>query len=180
MHYGKVEVSMPKTHVPGTLEAPSRWRREKADPNRHILVMTLDVMEQGEFIASANQSLADAEQDEAPVYIHGYNFFAVHCASRLKLRPISGLRIPITYSWPSYTKTLRYLGDEANVKHGQPFFDEFLQMIVKELNVKKIHLLAHSMGNRLLTQGMASLSEEAADGKLSNHLCLTRCGQRGV
>ena len=30
MHYGLAQVSMPKTHVPGTLESPRRWRRERS------------------------------------------------------------------------------------------------------------------------------------------------------
>ncbi len=180
--YGLSHVSMPKTHVPGNLEGPSRWRREKADPNRHVLVMSLDVLDQGGFIASANQSLANSEQNEALVYIHGYN---VSFGGALRLTAqiatdIGFKGIPITYSWPSFTKTLRYLGDEANIKHGQVFFDEFLELIVRELNVTKIHLLGHSMGNRLLTQGMATISQESLAGKLGQVIFASPDVDKGV
>ncbi len=180
--YGLAHVSMPKTHVPGNLEGPSRWRREKADPNRHVLVMSLDVLDKGGFVASANQSLANAEQDEALVYIHGYN---VSFGGALRLTAqiatdIGFKGLAITYSWPSFTKTLRYLGDEANIKHGQTFFDEFLEMIVKDLNVSKIHLLAHSMGNRLLTQGMSTISQEALSGKLGQVIFASPDVDKGI
>ena len=166
--YGLAHVSMPKTHVAGELETPSRFWREKADPKKHVLVMSLDVLEKGGFVSSANQSLANAKQNEALIYIHGYN---VSFGGALRLTAqiatdIGFKGIPITYSWPSYTRTLRYLGDEANIKHGQPFFDDFLEMVVNELNVTKIHILAHSMGNRLLSQGMQTADDRKIAGKL--------------
>ena len=182
MTYGIAQVSMPKTHERGQLETPKRWRREKADPERHILVLSLDVLDKGGFVASANQTLEEAEQDEALVYIHGYNV-SFGGALRLTAQIATDIEfkgIPITYSWPSYSKTLRYLGDEANIKHGQVFFDEFLEMIVTELKVSKVHLLAHSMGNRLLTQGMANLSTNVEVEKLGQCIFASPDVDKGV
>ncbi|MFT5193370.1 MAG: esterase/lipase superfamily enzyme [Cellvibrionaceae bacterium] len=168
MKYGLAQVSMPKTHVPGNLESPRRWLFEKADPNRHIVVLSVEMMDEGGFIVSANDSLKDAETDEALVYIHGYNV-SFGGALRLTAQIATDLEfkgIPITYSWPSMAKTLRYNADEANITHGQQFFDDFLEMITQKLNVKKIHILAHSMGNRLATQGMRNLPAHLGKDKI--------------
>lgn len=166
MHYGIAEVSMPKTHVPGKLEAPSRWRREKADPARHILVLSIESLDDGSFITRANQTLADEDtEDSALIFIHGYGT-SFGGALRITAQVATDLEfkgIPITYSWPSHAKLLKYTADEANAKHGQAFFDDFLEMVVTKLNVKKIHILAHSMGNRLATLGMQNLKDELGD-----------------
>ncbi|MEM8857579.1 MAG: alpha/beta hydrolase [Chloroflexota bacterium] len=165
LHYGLAEVSMPKTHVPGTLETPSRWRREKADPERHILVLSVEMLDDGTFVTKVNDSLADAEENEALIYIHGYNV-SFGGALRLTAQIATDLEfkgIPITYSWPSHARTLKYTADEANIKHGQGYFDDFLEMVVTKLNVGKIHIIAHSMGNRLATLGMRNLAKEHSE-----------------
>ncbi|MFK7803123.1 MAG: alpha/beta hydrolase [Anaerolineae bacterium] len=182
MKYGLAQVSMPKTHVPGNLETPRRWRREKADPNRHILVLSVDLMDKNKFVVSANDTLADAESDSALIYIHGYNV-SFGGALRLTAQIATDLEfkgIPITYSWPSMAKTLRYNADEANIAHGQDYFDAFLEMVIKELKVSKVHILAHSMGNRLATLGMRNLPEQVAKGKIGQVLFASPDVDRGV
>ena len=182
MKYGLAQVSMPKTHVPGNLETPRRWRREKADPERHILVLSVDLMDKNKFVVEANNTLANAESDEALIYIHGYNV-SFGGALRLTAQIATDLEfkgIPITYSWPSMAKTLRYNADEANIAHGQHYFDAFIEMVIKELKVSKIHILAHSMGNRLATLGMEKLPKQLAKGKLGQVIFASPDVDRGV
>lgn len=168
MHYGLAQVSMPKTHVAGKLEGPGRIFNRKADPKKHILVLSVDLKDKTTFISDMNNSLANAEANEALVYIHGYNV-SFGGALRITAQVATDLDfkgIPITYSWPSRARTLHYLTDEKSIAKGQKYFDEFLETIIKELNVSKIHILAHSMGNRLATLGMQNVSMDLAKGKL--------------
>ena len=58
------------------------------------------------------------------------------------------------------------MADEKSIEKGQKYFDAFLETVIKELNVSKLHILAHSMGNRLATLGMQNVSKELAEGKL--------------
>ena len=168
MHYGLAQVSMPETHVPGKLEGPGRIFDRKPDPKKHILVLSVDLKDKSTFISDANKSLAEADEKEALVYIHGYNV-SFGGALRITAQVATDLEfkgIPITYSWPSRAKTLRYLADEKSIAHGQKYFDAFLKMIIEELDITKIHILAHSMGNRLATLGMQNLSADVAGDKL--------------
>ena len=166
INYGKALVSMPKERNPGELNTPRFF--EKPDPDSHILVMTLDVLDETAFFADANSSLKEDDPKEALVFIHGFNV-SFDRAVRLTAQVTTDIEfkgIPITYSWPSFAKAWKYFADENNIDKTQLVFNEFLKTLVEKLEVTKIHLLAHSMGNRLLSNGMAQVTQQVTADKL--------------
>ena len=52
------------------------------------------------------------------------------------------------YSWPSLGTTLGYTADEATIEASEPFITEFLSRFAAESGARRIHIIAHSMGNR--------------------------------
>lgn len=58
------------------------------------------------------------------------------------------------YSWPSKAKLLGYPADEATIEASERYISEFLLNLAKKSGVKKVHIIAHSMGNRGLLRAM--------------------------
>jgi esterase/lipase superfamily enzyme len=58
------------------------------------------------------------------------------------------------YTWPSEgnPSPKSYVTDETNVEWTEPHLEEFLTGIARIHASKKIHIIAHSMGNRALTK----------------------------
>lgn len=63
----------------------------------------------------------------------------------------------ILYSWASRNSFAAYSDDEATAEWSSPHFQQFLQD-VQRTGVSRIHLIAHSMGNRILLRGLQACS----------------------
>lgn len=68
---------------------------------------------------------------------------------------------PLLYSWPSEGATLRYTVDENNVRWTLPHFTDFLTLALTGLHARVVHVIAHSMGNRCLTQMLRTFDAAA-------------------
>ncbi|MFK0731826.1 MAG: alpha/beta hydrolase, partial [Gloeotrichia echinulata HAB0833] len=58
------------------------------------------------------------------------------------------------YSWPSRGKLVSYPADEATIEASERYIAEFLLNLVQKSGAEKIHIIAHSMGNRGLLRAM--------------------------
>jgi esterase/lipase superfamily enzyme len=65
---------------------------------------------------------------------------------------------PIFYSWPSNGKTADYFKDETNITWSTPHLEEFLGLIAQKSGAERIHIIAHSMGNRAVCDALKALS----------------------
>ena len=61
---------------------------------------------------------------------------------------------PMLYSWPSQGSTTAYSVDEASVQISGRRMADFLETVVAQSGAQRIHLIAHSMGNRALIEAM--------------------------
>jgi esterase/lipase superfamily enzyme len=68
------------------------------------------------------------------------------------------------YSWPSEGSVPRYTVDEANVSWSRPRFAKFIAMLRERVGADTVHVVAHSMGNRLVVETLAAMSQGAATG----------------
>ena len=90
------------------------------------------------------------------IYVHGYhNTFA----DAIKTAAVFAVDIKfqgvvVVFSWPSAGGVFDYPGDEDEAQASQDTFVEFLTAIRAMRGVKKVHVLAHSMGNRLLIEAL--------------------------
>jgi esterase/lipase superfamily enzyme len=79
---------------------------------------------------------------------------------------------PIFYSWPSNGKMIDYLKDEKNITWSTPHFKNFLASIACYSGAERIHIIAHSMGNRGVCDALKSLSYDQDSQVKFNHLVL--------
>jgi pimeloyl-ACP methyl ester carboxylesterase len=96
-------------------------------------------------------------------FIHGYNN-KFEDSLRRAVGVAHSLRIPgpiVTWSWPSYGATKAYFDDGKVVNWSAPHVAAFLSELHGSLLETKIHLIAHSMGSRILLQILNHLAQDA-------------------
>lgn len=177
LNFGECEVSLPACHQVGHLESPSLLRLEfHPDPDRHIVLNRVSSLEEEEFLARVQSSVAASPAREAFVFVHGYNVKFKDAARRTGqfAFDLSFAGAPIFYSWPANGHTLDYSADEASVIWTAPHFERFLSLLTEHSGAQKIHLIAHSMGNRAVCEALRSLSLQrpATPGFLLHQLVL--------
>jgi hypothetical protein len=130
----------------------------------------VNLLEKDSF-ASLSQFLASTkEEPNHLVYVHGFNTtfeFAMKQAARLK----ADLKLNgnvFLYSWPSAGKVASYSYDEATVEASFPHFVKFMELVEDSISGEPLSVLAHSMGNRLLTKFIDYRTISKAKRRLNN------------
>ncbi len=162
--YGRSDVTIPvRTHRIGHLERPLPLvGRERAD--RHIMLGQGETFDDRDGFASALATdLQKAERPELLVFLHGYRVTFDEAARRAAqiVTDIQFGGAVILFSWPSAGTLMGYLADEDSAaKSAAP-----LRALLRDLEGGPwtgVHLLAHSMGNRVMVGGLAGREESRA------------------
>jgi esterase/lipase superfamily enzyme len=154
LRLGTLEVSIPKDHRMGELEAPRWWRLEfRPDPKRHVVLLSIDELPEDDFARRLRERVDETEHREAFVFVHGYNVDFDEAARRTAqiAYDIHHDLVPILFSWPSRGTVAGYPADETNVAWAEPDLREFLTLIAERSGAAEVHVIAHSMGSRALT-----------------------------
>lgn len=170
LRFGLCKVSIPINHKQGKLEKPTILRFEISDnPEKHFMLRSIEEYDENTFLEKMNISLDKADSKEGLIFIHGFNATFADAAKRTAqiVKDISFQGISGFFSWPSAGGFRGYLHDEKKVDCSNKDFNKFVQLILENTNIQKLHLIAHSMGNKLMT---FSLTELSKDINLSEHL----------
>ncbi|MCH2050479.1 MAG: alpha/beta hydrolase [Trichodesmium sp. ALOHA_ZT_67] len=159
LHYGICQVAVPKSHKIGSIGSPL-WKRliTFTDDRLKLHFQSLKILEKEPFWENINEELKDHEINErsALVFVHGYNVNFEDAAIRAAQMGFD-LQVPgITafYSWPSQGKLSAYPVDEASIEASEKYMTEFLLNLAEKTDIEKIHIIAHSMGNRGLLRAV--------------------------
>jgi len=161
LDYGELEVTVPRTHKPGEVEAPSLIKLEWSEnPERHFVITKLATMAGPEMFADMRTTLAERKSDEVFLFVHGYNVSFADAAKRTAqiAYDLNFQGAPILYSWPSAGSTLAYVRDEAVVRLSGRHLLRFLDEVVRQSGAKHVNLIAHSMGNRAMADALELLA----------------------
>ncbi len=168
LNYGTCKISVPKpeNRVAGELNRPlSVWVLQAPEnAEKHFTLQKVsEHKDKDEFYASLNSQLAGTADGASLLFIHGYNvsfedavFRTAQLAVDLKFRGA-----PISFSWPSYADPVKYTFDEQNAEVSIPALRELLEDLATRSGAKRIHIVAHSMGNRVLAGALRSMSPES-------------------
>lgn len=169
LRYGKALISIPTARSPGDLNLPSLWRFElTSDPSKHFVFKSLTPLDANDAQAQLAAAIRASPKQSLLVFVHGYNvsFFEAAMRTTQLAHDLSFRGEAIFFSWPSAGITAKYAHDEEAVQLSEPAFNRFLDDLEKS-GAADIILVAHSMGNRLVTK---VLSDRASRGKLMPHL----------
>lgn len=164
--YGASDISIPRDHRMGETETPSIWKLEfREDPAKHVVLLNATIQSKDEFFAGLAERVHASKQASAFLFVHGYNVTFEDAARRTaQISYDLGFDgAPVFYSWPSQGKTPAYTIDEQNIEWAQANLKSFLADFFARSDAQNVYLIAHSMGNRALTQAVASLMAEKPD-----------------
>lgn len=103
-------------------------------------------------LAARQQRSAQTQPDAALVFVHGFNVsFEAALQRAAQLRRDLNFDGPLfVFSWPSRGQALSYFADRKTALASVDSLAEFLIAVEQSCTARRIHVLAHSMGNRVL------------------------------
>lgn len=162
---GVCQVTIPNTHREGALEGPTVLRLQVVeDLQKHIVLRSVRRLPEEAFFAGLQKEL-QSKGNNILVFIHGYNV-SFEDAARRTAQMSSDLKFagaPVFYSWPSQAELLKYRVDEKHVELSVDQLKAFLLAIARDSKADAINLVAHSMGNRALTDALKEMDVVTAE-----------------
>jgi esterase/lipase superfamily enzyme len=157
IHYGTCEVVVQKTHKFGSAE----WVKQLFTGKLQFDRDSLNPMVESDFWTKIKTTLAEIDPGKrnALVFIHGYNV-SFEGAARSAAQLGCDLKMPMTafYSWPSKGSLLGYLADGGSIEASEKHIANFLTEFVKVAQADRVHIIAHSMGNRGLLRSIEKIA----------------------
>jgi esterase/lipase superfamily enzyme len=166
MSYGFADVSIPRGHTSGELEAPSWLRFEfHEDPSKHVVLLSATPQPRVAFLDSVRSRVAASRGASAFVFVHGYNVSFTDAARRTAQMTydLGFDGAPVFFSWPSQASLSGYTVDEANIEWATSHIERFLIDVADHSGAKNLVVVGHSMGSRGLTRALAALVRDRPD-----------------
>ncbi|MEO1187664.1 MAG: alpha/beta hydrolase, partial [Pseudomonadota bacterium] len=123
-----------------------------------------------ETFATTLQDAIDGDRsDSILLFIHGFNVQfdealvrAAQLSNDLSRENRFNVGVPVLYSWPSAgaLSLEDYQGDRSRSLSAAPYLEEFLDILTEDVSVSRINIIAHSMGNRVLTQALEDYARD--------------------
>lgn len=166
LQLGFVEVSIPLNHETAEVESPAFWKFElRNDPEKHVVILNRTTLSDDQFYDALKAKVSQSRNKDAFVFIHGFNTTFAYAARRTAqiAHDLDFQGAPILYSWPSHGGLWgwwHYLSDTDAVRLTGPHLQNFLEHIQHRSGANTIFLIAHSMGNRALTEALKEIGED--------------------
>lgn len=160
--YGIADISVPRDHRLGKMEAPIFGLKFLENQKKHLMLISIQAVTKEQLFGELREKIIKSKEKSALVFIHGYTASFEDAARRTaQLSYDLGFDgAPIFYSWPSQEKKLSYKTDGDIIKNTTPKIKEFLNNIFQETDAQNIYLVAHSMGNRGMATAISELLNE--------------------
>ena len=96
------------------------------------------------------------------VFVHGYNESFDRVAFRTAQIVHDGCLsvVPIMFSWPSRDTLVDYGYDLESATFAQPALAQLLRLVAHHADFARTHIMAHSMGNKILLEALRLLRPE--------------------
>lgn len=176
LHLGRADVWLPKLvdeggsralgetpHVKGA--APS-----ESDKLAEFVFLTR-ITKSGRqlFTSTLQDAIYEDDMDSILLFVHGFNVKfddalvrAAQLSNDLSRNPDFSVGAPVLYSWPSAGELSLedYRGDRERSLDAAPQLEAFLDILTEDIQVSRINIIAHSMGNRVLTQALENYARD--------------------
>jgi esterase/lipase superfamily enzyme len=168
LSYGVCEISVPspQNRRVGELNRPaSLWIFElPEDSSRHFVLRHVeDYADRNAFYQRLSAQLDKSASRAALVFIHGYNVSfedAIFRTAQLTV-DLKFPGAPISFCWPSFANPVKYAFDEQQAEVSIPALREVLEDLATRSGARRIHIIAHSMGNRVLAGALRNMDTAA-------------------
>jgi esterase/lipase superfamily enzyme len=174
LQYGSLDVTIPRIHQEAQLETQPRWVEytfsadQAAMRTQYVLLDKVTPLEKSEFVRQLHQQISESRFKDVFIFVHGYNNTFEDAARRTAQMAydLDFDGTPMLYSWPSQGSATAYAVDEAAVGISGRRLADFLETVVTLSGAQRIHLIAHSMGNRALIEALQTyLAKRAPENR---------------
>ena len=151
LNLGRCLVRVPEKHKFGSVGS-SVWVRAIRGEDR-LTLTSAQILSGDAFAAALHHKLGDAKQLESSLlYIHGYNNTFEQAAIRAAQIGVDLMISGVTaaFSWPSRGTVRDYKADEATIDASETSLEEFIRKLLDIDSMKRLNIIAHSMGNRAM------------------------------
>lgn len=176
LSFGRMKVTVPRDRSPGSIPRPGLLDPRGARDGVHIVIKSLSRLEGAGFDGQLNTAL-EGEETRARdmfIFVHGHAVtFDAAARQAAQLAVDLDMRAGASfYSWPNGESVAAYQVSQNNVGVSSRHFTRYLQAVLEEAGDTNIHIVAHSMGNRLLLEALERLSyaQEPGDAPLFGEL----------
>ncbi|QDH34299.1 alpha/beta hydrolase [Porphyrobacter sp. YT40] len=162
VHYGFCDVVIPENRRIGTTGSPW-WRRIFTGDDR-LHYDRPEVAGAEDLWAWMRERIGGEGADDALVFIHGYNVsFREAALQTAQIGADLGFTGAMSFfSWPSRGRLLGYLMDGTTIEASEGAIAQYLVDVAEKSGARRVHVIAHSMGNRGLLGAMNAIVREAA------------------
>jgi esterase/lipase superfamily enzyme len=165
---GRVEVFIPEAHRFGETGTQFWKKLLRFDLRDDALrVQRVERQERDDFYAEIHAAMQIArESGETPhalFFLHGFNVTFKEAAIRAAQIGFD-LKVPgatAFFSWPSRGSVTAYPVDEASIEASERAITDFLVDFAANCGAEKMHVIAHSMGNRGLLRALQRIAANA-------------------
>jgi esterase/lipase superfamily enzyme len=161
-------VHVPEAHRFGETGNPF-WKRLLRFDLRddHLRIQRVAERKRGAFFAELHKAMKAARDTgslpHAIFFVHGFNVSFEDAA--IRAAQIScDLKMPgatAFFSWPSRGSAIAYPEDEATIEASERAITDFLVDFATNCGAEKVHVIAHSMGNRGLLRALQRIAANA-------------------
>lgn len=169
--YGTVDVAVPKSHKRGQLESPFLGIELFSDAKEYFQIARINTLEKAVFFSEVNAGLGKDSsnndwRNDLVIFVHGFNVGFDEAAKRTAqiAYDFGFTGVPLMFSWPSDAQLLGYMSDREDVHWSIAHIEQFLEDVVDKVHAKRIHLIAHSMGNQGLIGALHRISMKRQSG----------------
>ena len=172
LHFGVCDVSIPRDHKMGALEAPSIWKLEwTGDAEKHIMLVAASRSDLSTFTSRLQIRLDASHGRNGLIFIHGYNVSfqdAVRRTAQLAY-DLSFDGPAITYSWPSADLLPGYVLDANTAEKTASHLALFIRELLSVDGLDGLQVIGHSMGNKALLYALPQvISDSSFATKIAN------------
>ncbi|MCY2995457.1 MAG: alpha/beta hydrolase [Planctomycetota bacterium] len=156
---GQCDVSVPYKHDPGEIERPAIWKLEfTQNPARHVTLLAVRPLAGRAFVNLLREDIRQSATQSAFLFVHGFNVEFAEAARRTaQMKYDLGFDgAAVMYTWPA---PKNYVECEGNAVWTRPHLVEFLTQYLQETGAQRVHLIAHSMGTRVLSDALSELGQ---------------------
>jgi esterase/lipase superfamily enzyme len=166
--HGRAEVYVPETHRFGET-GTAFWKKLLRFDLRddRLRVQHIQPQERNAFFSEIHAATEAArESGETPhalFFLHGFNVTFEDAAIRAAQIGFD-LKVPgatAFFSWPSRGSVTAYPADEASIEGSEQAITDFLVDFTQNSGAAKVHVIAHSMGNRGLLRALQRIAANA-------------------
>jgi esterase/lipase superfamily enzyme len=164
LHLGLCEVSIPNSHKMGEIERPGWFRKlffhESAE--KDFTLLRNELIDTLRFVDLLSKKIGDSDENDVLLFIHGFNVSFKDAMFRTaQLGYDLNFKGGVTaYSWPSAGSIDGYIADTDSSQLSSDYLCDFIKLIIGTGNIMKLHIIAHSMGNVVLTGALMQLKSD--------------------